>query len=185
MHPFVRAVTLALALQHAATLTAELAAQGNGGGATPTGAACALVTEKEVEAATGMDYPPGEDIDQEYEHIQGGATCMWGGPGGFVREDLPEINVTLIAANARGSHTERRRKQRLAPGCIRESVRGVGDVAFAEICETGLYGVSVYARTGNNDVLVSAYAMKGLAKSSVKPAAIALARAAAVRAKAQ
>jgi hypothetical protein len=130
-----------------------------------------------------MDYPPGENIDQEYEHIEGGATCMWGGPGGFVREDLPEINVTFIAASASGSHTERRRKQRLAPGCTRESVRGVGDVSFAEICEGKLFGVSVYARTGSNDVLVSAYAMKGLTKASVKPAAIALAKAAAARAR--
>jgi hypothetical protein len=182
VHPFIRAATLALALQQAATLTAELAAQGNGGRATPTGPACALVTEKEVEAATGLDYRPGKAIEQEYEHIQGGATCMWGGPS-MVAEDLPEINVTLIAASARGSYTDRRRQQRLAPGCTRESVRGVGDVAFAEICEGKLFGVSVYARAGRNDVLVSAYEMKGLSKAAVKPAAIALAKAAAARAK--
>jgi hypothetical protein len=176
------AAALALALQ-AATVTPELAAQGSRGRGSPTGPACALVTEKEVEAATGMDYPPGEEIEQAYEHIEGGATCMWGGPGGFVREDLPEINITLIAANARGSHTEQRRKQRLPPGCSREPVQGVGDAAFAEVCEKGLYGVSVYARTGGHDVLVSAYAMKGLGKASVKPVAIALAKAAALRAR--
>lgn len=183
MQTLIRAATLALALLQAAPVTAQLAAQGNGSSARPTSPACPLVTEKEVEAATGMDYPPGKGIEQEYEHIEGGATCMWGGPGGFVREDLPEINVTFIAASARGSHTEQRRKQRLAPGCTREPVRGVGDAAFAEICEKGLYGVSVYARTGSKDVLVSAYALKGLAKPSVKPAAIALAKAAAARAK--
>lgn len=183
MHPLIRAATLALTLQQATTVSADLAAQGSAGRSNATVAACALVTEKEVEAATGMDYPPGDDIEPEYEHIEGGATCMWGGPGGFVREDLPEINVTFIAASASGSHTERRRKQRLAPGCTRESVRGVGDVAFAEICEGKLFGVSVYARTGSNDVLVSAYATKGLTKASVKPAAIALAKAAAARAR--
>ena len=181
MHPFIRAATLVLALQQATTLTAKLTAQGNGRTAGPTHPACSLVTEKEVEAATGMDYRPGKEIDQEYQIIPGGATCMWGGPS-MVAEDLPEINVTFLAASARGSHTERRRKQRLAPGCTRESVRGVGDVAFAEICEGELYGVSVYARTGSNDVLVSAYEMKGLSKASVKPAAIALAKAAAARA---
>ena len=181
MHSLIRAAALALALQQAATVSV-VAAQGNGSPAKPANPACPLVTEKEVEAATGMDYPPGEDIEQEYEHIEGGATCMWGGPGGFVREDLPEINVTFIAASARGSHTERRRKQPLGRGCTRETVRGVGQVAFAEICEGGLYGVSVYARTGSNDVLVSAYAMKGLSKASVKPAAIAIAKAAAARA---
>jgi hypothetical protein len=179
MHTLIRAVALALVLQQAATLTAELAAQGNGG-AGATDPACPLVTEKEVEAATGMDYRPGEEIDQEYENIEGGTTCMWGGPS-MVNDDLPEINVTFIAASPRGSHTERRRKQRLAAGCTREPVSGVGDNAFAEICGRGLYGVSVYARTGKNDVLVSVYEMRGLAKASVKPAAIALARAAAAR----
>ena len=183
MHTLIRAAALALALQQPATASAALAAQGSGSSDSPTGGACALVTEKEVEAATGMDYPPGEEIEQEYEHIEGGATCMWGGPGGIMGEDLPEINITLVRTSARGSYTERRRKQRLAPGCTREPVRRVGDVAFAQICEKGLYGVNVVARTGSNDVLVSAYAMKGLAKAAVKPAAIALARAAAARAR--
>jgi len=185
----IRAAALALALP-AAMATGELAAQGSAGRGKATGSACALVTEKEVEAATGMDYPPGDEIEQEYVPIQGGATCMWGGPAGLlsaagvvVSKDLPEINVTFIAAGARGSHTEQRRKLRLAPKCTRESVRGVGDDAFAEICDGALYGVSVYARTGRNDVLVSAYAMKGLAKAAVKPAAVALAKAAAARAK--
>jgi hypothetical protein len=182
MHTLIRAAALAVALLQAATVTAELTAQGNGSSAKPTSPACPLVTQKEVEAATGVDYRPGKEIDQKYQNIEGGATCMWGGPS-MVAEDLPEIDVTFIAASARGSHTERRRKQRLGPGCTREPVRGVGDAAFIEICEKGLYGVSVYARTGSNDVLVSAYAMKGLAKTSVKPAAIALAKAAAARAK--
>ena len=189
MYTLIRSAALAVALP--ALMTApELAAQGSAGRGNATGSACALVTQKEVEAATAMDYRPGYEIEQEYESIEGGATCMWGGPWGglsaagvLVREDLPEINVTFIAAGARGSHTERRRKLRLAPGCSRESVRGVGDDAFAEICDGKLYGVSVYARTGSNDVLVSAYAMKGFAKAAVKPAAIALAKAAAVRAK--
>jgi hypothetical protein len=189
MHTLIRAAALALTLP-AAMAGGELAAQGSAGPGKATGSACALVTEKEVEAATAMDYRPGDELEQEYESIEGGATCMWGGPWGglnaagvLVREDLPEINVTFIAAGPRGSHTERRRKLRLAPGCTREPVRGVGDDAFAEICDGALYGVSVYARTGSNDVLVSAYAMKGLAKGAVKPAAIALAKAAAARAK--
>ena len=178
----IRAAALALALP-AATATVELAAQGSEGRGKPTGSACALVTEKEVEAATGMDYTPGDPIEQEYENIEGGATCMWGGPGGFIGEDRPEINITFIAASARGSYTERRRTQRLGPGCTREPVRGVGDAAFAQICEGRLYGVNVFARTGKSDVLVSAYAMHGLSKAAVKPAAIALARTAAARAK--
>ncbi|HET8624546.1 MAG TPA: hypothetical protein VFM14_13365 [Gemmatimonadales bacterium] len=183
MHPFIRAAALTLTLLPAATLSAELAAQGDGRSAAPANLPCSLVTEKEVEAATGMDYTPGDPIEPEYENIEGGATCMWGGPGGFMGEDRPEINITFIAASARGSYTERRRTQRLGPGCTREPVRGVGDAAFAQICEGRLYGVNVFARTGKSDVLVSAYAMHGLSKAAVKPAAIALARTAAARAK--
>ena len=65
-----------------------------------------------------------------------------------------------------------------------EGVRGIGSDAFAEICEQAPYGVSVYARTGTRDVLVRVYHVerKGWSKASVKPTAIALARAAAGRA---
>ena len=177
MHTLVRAATLALALQQAATATATLAAQGDDG-------PCALVTEKEVEAATGLDYNPGEYFGQEYETIEGAATCMWGGPGGLASEDRPEIHVVFIAAGARGSHTEQRSKQRLPTGCSRESVTGVGDGAFAEICTERIFSASVYARAGNNDVAVRVYLTYELMpKASVKPAAIALAKAAAARAK--
>jgi hypothetical protein len=181
MHTLIRAATLALALQQAATLALELAAQGEAG-AGPNDPACPLVTEKEVEAATGLDYGPGEDIEQEYEWIDGGATCMWGGPS-MLKEDLPEIHVTFIAASARGSYTGRRHKQRPAQGCTRESVRGVGDGGFAELCDGKLFGVSVYARTGNHDVVVRVYHLTPMSKASVKPAAIALAKAAAARAR--
>jgi hypothetical protein len=181
MHTLIRVAALALALQQAVAMTAKLAAQGKEG-PRAIDPGCSLVTEQEVEAATGLDYRPGEDIEQEYELIDGGATCMWGGPS-MAYEDLPEIDVTFLAASARGSHTERRHKQPLRQGCTRESVGGVGDRAFAEICEGGLFGVSVYARTGNDDVIISVYHLTPMSKASVKSAAIALAKAAAARAK--
>ena len=173
-------------------VTAELAAQGNGGPAKPNNFACALVTEKEIEAATGLDYEPGWPVEAEYVSIPGGATCHWGGPGGglsatgvVVRDDKPEIVVSLSADSPRGSHTEWRRKQQLPQGCTREPVRGGADDAFAEICEQVQYSVSVYARTGSRDVLVSVnhFETKGWEKASVKPAAIALTSAAVARAK--
>jgi hypothetical protein len=177
----IRAAALALALQQAATATVGLAAQDTEGPG-PADPACSLVTEKEVEAATGLDYRPGEDIEQEYEWIEGGETCMWGGPS-MAYEDLPEIDITVIATGAGESHTEQRHKRRLAQGCTREPVSSVGDRAFAEICDGKLFGVSVYARTGSNDVVVRVYHLAPMPKASVKPAAIALARAAAARAK--
>ena len=191
MHTLMRGVALAFTLQQAATVTRELAAQSSGGSAQPANFACPLVTEKEVEAATGLDYDPGSPIEAQYESIPGAATCHWGGPSGglsatgvMVRDDKPEIGITLIGDSPRGSYTEAQRKQRPLRGCTREPVRGIGNDAFAEICEQPLYGVSVYARTGKRDVLVRVYHVerKGWSKASVKPTAIALARAAAGRA---
>lgn len=191
MYTFIRAAALALALQQATAVTAELAAQNGGGAAKPPNPACSLVTEQEVEAATGLNFDPGYPIEAEYEPIPGGATCQWGGPSGglnatgaVVHDDKPEIGVTLITDSPRGSYTESRRKLPLLPGCTREPVRGGGGDAFAEICERPHYGVSVYARAGSRDVLVRVYHVerKGWAKASVKPTAIALARAAVARA---
>src|SRR5688572_7301730 len=111
MYTLIRAATLALALQQATTVTAKLAAQGAGGAARPPNPACPLVTEKEVEAATGLDYGPGEDFDELHEGVGGKATCVWGGPGRV--KDLPEIGVFFFPASARGSHTEARAKRKL------------------------------------------------------------------------
>jgi hypothetical protein len=185
MHTFIRATVLALAIQQAASLTAELAAQGAGGAATPSNPACALITEKDVETATGLDYGPGEHFD-ELNVGAGKATCVW------LVEDLPEIGIDFFPASASGSHTEARAKWKLRAQCTRESVRGVGERAFVETCEgspssAGIYArssASVYARTGRSDIAVVVYLKPGESMASpIKPVAIALAKAAAARAK--
>jgi hypothetical protein len=182
MHTLIRAATLALAFQQAASLTAKLAAQVAGGAARPPNPACPLVTEKEVEAATGLDYEPGEDFVELDEGVGGKATCVWGGPG--MVKDLPEIGVLFFPASARGSHTEARAKWKLRAECTREPVRGVGDRAFVETCGGSISSASVYARTGSSDVAVQVYLKRGESMASpVKSVAIALAKAAAARAK--
>ena len=161
MHTLIRAAALTLALQQAAMVTAELAAQGNGGPAGPTNPACALVTEKEVESATGLDYGPGWAGEAS---IPGEASCHWGGPGGglsatgeVVRDYKPGIAVILIADSPRGNYTEWQRKQQLPRRCTREPVRVGGEDAFAEICEQPQYKASVYVRAGSRDVIVGVY----------------------------
>jgi hypothetical protein len=182
VHTLIRAATLALALQQAATVTAELTAQGAGGAARPPNPACPLVTEKEVEAATGLDYEPGLDFEELSEGVNGEATCVWGGPG--MVNDLPEIGVLFFPASARGSHTEARAKWKLRAECTRESVRGVGDHAFVEVCGGSISSASVYARTGRSDIAVQVYLKRGESMASpIKPVAIALAKAASARAK--
>ena len=184
MHKLIRAATLTLALQQTVTVTAELAAQGAGGAARPPNPACALVAEKEVEAATGLDYEPGEDFVELDEGVGGKATCVWGGPG--MVKDLPEIGVLFFPASARGSNTEARAKVTLRAECTRETVRGVGDRAFVETCGGSISSASVYARTGSSDVAVQVYLKRGESMASpVKSVAIALAKAAAARAKAK
>jgi hypothetical protein len=184
MHALIRAATLALALQQAVTAFAELAAQGAGGAAKPPNPACPLVAEKEVEAATGLDYGPGEDLVELYEGVGGKATCVWGGPG--MVKDLPEIGVFFFPASGRGSHTESRAKWTLLAKCTREPVSGVGDRAFVETCEGSISSAGVFAKTGSSDVAVQVYLKRGESMASpVKSVAIALARAAAARAKAR
>ena len=174
MHTLVRTTVLALAIQQAASLAAELGAQG---AAAPSNVACALVTEQEVEKATGLDYGPGEHFD-ELNVDASKATCVW------VVEDLPEIGIEFFPAGAGGSRTEARARVKPRTQCTRESVRGIGETAFVETCAGSISSASVYARTGRSDIAVVVYLKPGESMpSAIKPVAIALARAAAARAK--
>ena len=106
------------------------------------------------------------------------AICVW------TVEDLPEIGVEFFPASARGSNTEARAKGKPRAECTRESVRGVGDRAFVETCGGSISSARVYARTGRSDIAVQVYLKRGESMASpVKPVAIALATAAAARAK--
>ena len=107
---------------------------------------------------------------------------MWGGPGRF--KTLPEIGVFFFPASAHGSNTEGRAKMTLLAQCTREAVRGIGDRAFVETCGGPISSASVYAKTGRGDIAVQVYLKAGESMASpVKPVAIALAKAAAARAK--
>lgn len=183
MHTLIRAAMIALPFQQVAGVTAELAAQGAGGSARSARPACPLVTEKEVESATGLDFGPGEDHDERDGGMDDSPTCLWG--GWSMARELPEIHVVFVPASARGSLTERRLKQQLRPACTREPVRGVGDRAFAEVCKGPIPSASVYASTGTDDVVVRVYQpSKAMTMApTAKSVAIVLARAAAARAK--
>ena len=177
MRTLIRATVLALAIQQGASLTAALAAQGGGGAAPPSNPACALVTEKDVEEATGLDYGPGEHFD-ELNVGRGKWTCAW------AVENLPGFRVDFFPASAGGSNTDARAKVTVPAQCTRASVRGVGERAFVETCEGSISTASVYARTGRSDIAVVVYLKRGESMASpVKSVAIALAKAAAARAK--
>lgn len=135
--------------------------------------ACALLTPADLKQATGQAYDdpsPGDDMGQG---AGGGASCQW---GDAMSPNLPMISVVFIPSAAGKSYTQARRANKAQPGCVREPVSGVGDAAFVETCPRDR-GPAVFFQKGRNDGLVQLDAVKPATPASVKPKAIALAKA--------
>ena len=181
MTPLVRSIALTAVL--CATLSTGLVAQSDKRDP-PTSPACPLLTDQELDTATGLDYGPGGAIDIG-QGAFGGATCLWGGMGADPAKDLPQIGVVFIPPGSRGSHTEFYRARTPEAGCTRETLRGVGDVAFVDSCEKAQRGVRVYVMTGRNDVFLVVDQLQKRPLSWAQPVAVALAKAAAPRARKQ
>jgi hypothetical protein len=179
MTPLFRSTAFTAVLS--ATLSAGLLAQRDEP-APPTDPACPLLTDRELDTATGLDYGPGGPIAVG-QGAFGGSTCLWGGMGGDPARDLPQIGVVFIPPGPRGSHTEFYRGRAPEAGCTRETLRGVGDVAFVDSCEKAQRGVRVYVKAGRNDVFLVVDQLQQHPLSWAQPVAVALAKAAAVRAK--
>jgi hypothetical protein len=182
MTPLRRSVALTAVLF--ATLFTGLVAQ-SAKPDTPTNPACPLLTDQDLDTATGLDYGPGDAIDLGGQDIFGGSTCLWGGMGADPAKDLPGIGVVFIPPSSRGSHTEFYRALTPQAGCTRETLRGVGDFAFVDSCAKALAGVRVYVKTGRNDVLLVVDQLQKRPLSWAQPVAVALAKAAAPRARNQ
>jgi hypothetical protein len=163
MTPLVRSIALTAVL--CATLSTGLVAQSDKRDP-PTSPACPLLTDQELDTATGLDYGPGEAIDIGQGGF-GGSTCLWGGMGADPAKDLPQIGVVFIPPGSRGSHTEFYRARTPEAGCTRETLRGV----------------RVYVKTGRNDVFLVVDQLQKRPLSWAQPVAVALAKAAAPRAR--
>ena len=181
MTPLLRSAALTAVLS--ATLSGGLLAQGDQR-EPPADPACPLLTDRELDAATGLDYGPGGPIDVG-QGAFGGSTCLWGGMGADPAKDLPQIGVVFIPPGSRGSHTEFYRARAPGAGCTRETLRGVGDLAFVDSCEKAQRGVRVYVKTGRNDVFLVVDQLQQRPLSWARPVAVALAKAAAPRARSQ
>ena len=180
MSPLLRSAALTAVLS--ATLFTVLVAQGAQRD-TPTNPACPLLTDQELDTATGLDYGPGGAVDLMGQGIFGGATCLWGGMGADPAKDLPQVGVVFIPPSSRGSHTEFYRGRPPEAGCTRETLRDVGDFAFVESCQKAQPGVRVYVKTGRNDVFLVVDQLVERPLSWAQPVAVALAKAAAPRAR--
>jgi hypothetical protein len=166
-----------------ATLSTGLLAQSEAR-ATPTNRACTLLTDQELDAATGLDYGPGSAFDRMGQGTFGGATCLWGGVwNADTAKSLPQIGVVFIPPGSRGSHTEFYRGRKPEAGCTRETLRGVGDFAFAESCQSSQPSMRVYVKAGPNDVFLVVDMLFERPLSWAQPVAVALVKAAASRAR--
>ena len=176
MHANVRITALLLALGLGSALGADAAAQSN--------PACTLLTDEELSAAAGRPYGKGTPGDNLGEGIGGGASCQWGGADFMPGEDPPMVAIVFIPASARGSYTETQLSRKPARPCTRETLRGIGDAAFLELCERDR-GPAIYARTGRNDIVVVVDPEEGKPLASARPRAIAIAKAVAPKARGQ
>ncbi|HET6578368.1 MAG TPA: hypothetical protein VFG66_08595 [Gemmatimonadales bacterium] len=171
MHTLIRSAALAAIL--AGTGSADLVAQSDKRDASAN-PACTLLMEQEIDAATGLDYGPGEALNAGEEGF-GGTTCLWDtGPVPVGGKIQPQVGIVFMP-RFYGSGKPR-------AGCTREPLRGVGDVAFTESCKDG---VQVYVKTGKNDFFVSVDILSDSHRTPAwaQPVAVALAKAAAPRAR--
>lgn len=150
-----------------------------------TNPACALLTEQDLDSAAGLDFGPGEAFDKVGQGVFGGASCLWGGVwDADSAKSLPQIGVVFIPPRARGSNTEFYRGRKPEANCTRETLRGVGDLAFADSCQGTLASVRVYAKAGRNDVVLTVDLIdKRRPLAWAHPIAVTLAKAAASRAR--
>ena len=176
--------SMAMAAALSATLSAALAGQSDSPDSR-TNPACALLTVQELDDATGLTFGPGEAFDKVGQGAFGGATCLWGGVWDQdSSKSLPQIGVSFIPPGPRGSNTEYHLARKPDAGCTRETLRGVGDVAFADSCQGTLPSVRVYFKAGRNDVFLSVEMIdKRRPLTWAQPIAVALAKAAVVRAR--
>ena len=181
MTPLLRSAALTAMLS--ASLSTGLVAQSNTR-APSTNPACALLTEQELDAATGLDYGPGSAFDRMGQGTFGGATCLWGGGwNADTTKSLPQIGVVFIPPASGGSHTEFYRVRKPEAGCIRETLRGVGDFAFADSCQSSQPSMRVYVKAGRNDVFLVVDMLDKRPLSWARPVAVALVKAGAPRAR--
>ena len=181
MTPILRSAALAATLS--AMLTPGLVAQTDAG-TKPANPACALLTDQELDVTTGLNYGKADAFNDLGQGIFGGATCLWGGVwDADSTKSLPQIGVAFIPPGSRGSHTEFYRGRQPEKGCTRETLRGVGDFAFAEACQSSQPSMRIYMKAGRNDVFLVVDILFQRPLSWAQPVAVALAKAAAPRAR--
>jgi hypothetical protein len=149
--------------------------------------ACALFTAAEIRTITGFsgyeNPSPGDDPGQG---AGGGASCQYSKPV-FPRVDAsgkalpagkgPMLSIVLIDGK------DYTRTAKLAPGCTKESVSGVGDEAHFGVCASSreMRTAPLYVKVGSKDLIVQLDVEPPDTEAGMRPKAIAVAKAAAAK----
>jgi hypothetical protein len=144
----------------------------------PANRACALLTDQEIDAATGLDYGAADPVDDPGP--SGTASCVWGGASFATGASRPQLGVMLTQMLPKAVNAPF--PAAAAPaGCTRETLGGVGDKAYLELCDRSR-GLKASVKVGRNRIFLQLDPEHGKPLASARPALVALAKAAALRA---
>ena len=144
---------------------------------------CSLLTRAEVQSATGRkNYDPADRGDPG-DGVGGGDPCTYSHLSrGPADPAPPTVSVIAIAPNKRGRYFDFEKTYKLAAGCTREAVPGLGLEAFVKMCPRDPE-LPVYLRGGTRDVVVGVEVKPIGTPAQAKAVAIALAKAVAPKIK--
>lgn len=177
----IRTMLLTAGMLLASAAGAELVAQGSPRAPTP---ACALLSVDDIRKITGHEgYSDTVSGDGIGEGVGGGSSCQYDSAAFGASAGPPMVGVVLIPAK---DWTRRRQSVKLREGCRREPVSGVGDVAFFESCPSSARvrrTAPLYVKVGANDLIVEMDVQGTTTEADARMTVIAVAKAAAARAR--
>ena len=144
---------------------------------------CSLLSAADVKRITGRtNYDPADRGDPG-DGVGGGDPCTWSHLSrGAADPAPPTVSVVAITPNQRGRYFDFKKTYKLAPGCAREAVPGLGVDAFVETCPRDPE-LPVYLRGSKQDVVVGVEVKPIGTPAQAKAVAIALAKAVAPKIK--
>jgi hypothetical protein len=139
--------------------------------------ACALLSVAEVRKITGReDYERPSVAAAPGEGVAGGSACAYEGAASSLKEP-PKIGFVLISGK---DYARRHSTTKLPPGdrCKRESVKGVGDVAYFECCPCSAKSApALFVKVESDDLIVDADVEPPATEASVRSTMTSLAKA--------
>jgi hypothetical protein len=150
------------------------AAQRGPGAPTP---ACAVLSLTEIKTITGIQgYVDASAGDAPGQGAGGGSSCQYSGAF-FASTKAPMVSLVLIPDK---NWTATARTFKLAQGCNRETVSGVGDDAFFEVCPESkpIRSAPLYVKAGSKDLIIQVDIEAPATEATVRNIVIAIAKAA-------